>query len=88
MPTLDSWLERSDMEQKMRLANSIGSSLPSIRLAAKGYRTNGVVNLTPEFATRLADGIAAIGGDLPQVKKEDLCLACSTCEYQKRCNKP
>lgn len=88
MNRLKEWMQKSTTEQKERLAELAGSSVPSLRLAANGYRTEGVVDLTAEFAGRIADAAAQIPGDqLPDIGREDLCKACSTCPYAKAHNK-
>jgi hypothetical protein len=85
---LKQWMRVASTEQKEQLALASGSSVPSIRLASNGYRTGGEVDLTAEFAQRIANGIALVnvGTKLPEVKQEDLCKACAACSYQKRCN--
>jgi hypothetical protein len=85
---LKEWLRAATTQQKDELALASGSSVPSIRLAANGYRTDGKVDLTAEFAQRIAKGVELVnvGTELPTVKQEDLCKACFSCSYQQRCN--
>lgn len=80
------WLSKATISQKMQLAEEADSSVASIRLAAKGYRTEGEVDLTAEFAARLEVAAAKVGGDLPVLGREDLCKACASCPYQIKCN--
>ena len=79
------WMQKSTLEQKQKLAELADSSVPSLRLAAQGYRTAGEPDLTAEFAGRIAEGTEKFEG-LPVVKREDLCKACAECPYQKQCN--
>ena len=82
------WMANATADQKKKLAESADTTVGSLRFAAAAKRFDGVVNLTPEFARRIEIGAAAIGDPhLPVLKREDLCLACSTCEYAKQCNK-
>lgn len=84
---LMAWFSQATADQRSRLALFSGSSVASIRLAAKGYRKEGAVDVTADFAARLEEAAARVGGDLPVVKREDLCKACATCPYQLKCNK-
>lgn len=88
MNTLKQWMQQSTTEQKERVAELADTSIPTMRLAANGYRTDGNVNLTAEFAARLEQAIGTVNLnlDLPEVKREHLCKACSTCPYQIKCN--
>ena len=74
------WLNRATPQDKKILAERADSSVASIRLAAKGYRKEGALDLTAEFAGRLE--VASSG----QLRREDLCKACAECPYQKKCN--
>jgi len=85
--TLKEWLHLSTQEQKELLAKLATTSVPSLRLASQGYRTEGAVNLTAEFAARIANAAAQIPDKtLPVIKVEELCKACHDCPYQKKCN--
>ena len=90
MNLLLSYLVNSTMAQKRRLAALAGSSLPSIRLAAKGYRSRGAVNLSAEFAARIEMATVIIADRDPSaaapVGRESLCTTCAECPYQKACN--
>ncbi len=87
MNPLRLWLRNSTMTQKQQLADLADTSIPTLRLAAAAYRTEGVVSLDPAFARRIEIAIATIGDPtLPVVKREDLATVCKTCEYQRQCN--
>lgn len=87
MNPLHQWLSMSSQDQKQQLAATAGSSIPSLRLAAKGYRTAGAVNLSAEFAARIEQAAATINAPLlPKIHREDLCGACAQCPYQIKCN--
>jgi hypothetical protein len=91
MNILSLWLSRSTMSQKLKLAELAGSSLPSLRLAAKGYRKKGALDLSVDFAARLEEASAVLieeseGLPLPILSREKLCKACAKCPYQQACN--
>ena len=88
MNTLKQWLKQSSAEQKSHLADLAMTSIPSLRLAAHGYRTDGEVSLTAEFAQRIVSATELINDPaLPKIKPEHLCTACASCSYQLQCNK-
>jgi hypothetical protein len=86
MNKLMEWLTKATMAQKLKLAKDAGSTLPSIRLAAKGYRKFGILDISADFAARLETSAANIDIGVP-LKREALCYTCSQCPYQKACNK-
>lgn len=79
------WMQQSTTEQKLKLAELAGTSVPSLRLAANGYRTGREVDLTVDFSARIETAIAQIDLDVP-VRREHLCSTCSLCPYQLKCN--
>lgn len=85
MATLKEWLAKATTEQKNQLAEAALTSVPSLRLAAHGYRTNGEVDLTAEFAARIEKALEGIDLDIT-VRREDMCKACASCPYQLKCN--
>lgn len=85
MNQLKLWMQQSTTEQKNKLAELANTSVPSLRLAANGYRTEREVDLTAEFAARIETAIAQIELDVP-VRREHMCSACATCPYQLKCN--
>lgn len=66
------------VEQRAEFAEAAKSSPGSLRLAAHGYKTDGKLDLTPEFAGRLA---AASDGAL---RREQLSETCAKCPYAKK----
>lgn len=80
------WFTKATTDQRSKLALFSGSSVASIRLAAKGYRKEREVDVTADFAARLEKAVELVGGDLPVVRREDLCKACAECPYQLKCN--
>jgi hypothetical protein len=87
MNQLMGWLTKATMRQKLELATLAGSSLPSIRLAAKGYRKDGELDISAGFAARLETSAANIPIGVP-LKREALCSTCRHCPYQLKCNEP
>jgi hypothetical protein len=86
---LKEWMAKATPQEKKYLATLAETTLPGLRQAAGAFRTNGAISLTAEFARRLelaSKIIHDLNENLPVLKREQLCLACSTCEYAKRCN--
>lgn len=79
------WMQRSTFEQKNRLAALAKTTLGTLRQLAGGYRTGGKVRATPELARRIeeADAVMQHQPGLPEIKREDLCVACSACDLAK-----
>lgn len=101
MNRLAMWLSMATTQQKQAMAELAHSSVAAIRLASKGYRTHGEVDLTPEFAARIERAVEEVNladmhssenfklGEeygLVPVRREHLCKACAECPYQKACN--
>lgn len=84
------WFSSASVAQRKRLATLCRSSVASLRFGAKGFRSDGVPNLTADFASRIEEGIAIINqeseGSLPDVRREDLSDTCRKCPYQQACN--
>jgi hypothetical protein len=80
------WLANAKKAEVEKLVKAAKTSLGNLRQIAGGYRTEGVARTTPEVA-RLIDiathKLAREG--LPPILREELCPACSQCEYQKLC---
>ena len=76
---LKTYLRRLTVEQRVAFAERAGSSDTSLRLAANGYKTDGVLVITPAFAARLE---AASNGEL---KREELSSTCAQCPYALGC---
>lgn len=87
MNALKNWMDRATPEQKKQLAAMANTTLGALRQAAGAWRTDGVPSLTPEFARRIELAAANIKDpELPKLRREQLCIACSNCEYAKKCN--
>lgn len=92
MNKLARWLALATLHQKALMAQWANSSVAAIRLASKGYRTGGNINLTAEFAGRIEEAVKKVnyetlgGPSLPEVRREHLCQACAECHYQIQCN--
>lgn len=85
MNKLMMWLTKANTSQKMQLAERADSSVASIRLAAKGYRKEGELDVSAEFAARLEVAAEGLGVDV-ELKRGDLCKACQECPYYVACN--
>lgn len=70
---LSRYLKTLTPEQREQFADAAGSSPASLRLAAKGYKTEGCLSLTPEFAARLEK---ASGGALSRSELSPVCCDC------------
>lgn len=86
MNPFKAWMQRATKEQKTQLAGDAGSSEAALRQAAEGYRTNGQVSITAEFAARIEVAAKKQVNALPKIRREDLCQTCKECPYQKQCN--
>lgn len=92
MNKLARWLALATIHQRELMAQWANSSIAAVRLASKGYRTGGSINLTAEFAGRIEEAVKRVnyetvdGSNLPEVRREHLCQACAECPYQIRCN--
>ena len=79
-PLLDYW-QGLTPEGRNTFARRAGSSIGAIRLAAHGYKTDGELDITPEFAARLE---MASDGVLSRDKLAPVCKACPLAEYAAR----
>lgn len=79
------WLQQSTTAQKQKLAELASTSIPSLRLAANGYRTDRMVDLSVDFAARIEQAAAQVDLNIP-VRREHLCTTCAKCPYQIKCN--
>lgn len=59
--------------QRRDLAEKARTSAASLRLAAHGYKTKGLLNLSPDFAARVEE---ASDGALSRTQLSDLCASC------------
>lgn len=78
-PLLTLWLSMSP-DQKRDLAAACGSTVGALHQAAHAYRTAGALTLSPELARTIE--IALDGA----VKREQMCPACTKCEYAVKCS--
>lgn len=82
------WMKTATAAQQKTLAQASGSSRSYFYQLAKGTRTAGAMR-----AKHIEQGIRAMretergvdGLELPIVLRQDLCPACSCCEYMKMC---
>lgn len=65
--------------QREAFAKAAKSSPTSLRLAANGYKTEGKLNITAEFAARIEK---ASRNALP---RQTLCDTCKKCPHAKNC---
>lgn len=86
MNKLLEWMVKATTEQKNKLALFADSSVASIRLAAKGYRKDGELDVSADYAARLEFASQRVGGELPALRREELCKTCAECPYQLKCN--
>ena len=88
MNKLKMWLLNATNTQKEDVAKAASSSVSSLRLAANGYRTEGDVDLSVDFAARIEEAIATHHDPLlPVVTRGDLCKTCAKCQYFLKCKK-
>lgn len=88
---LSEWLSNATTAQKNMLARLANTSIPSLRLASKGYRKEGRIDLSAEYAARIELASTTINKtevSLPPIGRESLCESCSVCPYQLKCNAP
>lgn len=82
---LKEWLSLATPAEREKLAKEAQTSVGTLRQIAGGYRTDGVVSATPESARRIEFASKKIkNANLPELRREDLCLACKNCEYPKK----
>lgn len=83
MNVLQNWLKEATIPQRERLIKYAKTTLGGLRQLAGAYRTGGKVHATPELAAAIEKASIKVGGELPAIKREDLCLACGKCELAK-----
>jgi len=79
MNPLLTWWTSASPEDKKALAEAAGTTVPALHQSAHAYRSSGELSLSPELARRIE--IALNGA----VKREQMCPACSRCEYVSKC---
>ena len=85
MNALQRWLAKATPQEKQKLSIHAKISRGAMQWLAGGYRTQGKLNASPEVARRIELASVKIAREgLPQLKREDLCIACGRCEYAKR----
>lgn len=82
---LSAWMRQATPARRERLARLARTTLGTLRQIAGSYRTKGKPSVTPKLAARIEHGVKRIGG--PEVRREELCPACASCEFAKRCRK-
>lgn len=70
------YLDHLTPDARESFANRAGSSYDTLRLAANGYKTDGRLQLSPEFAARIEK--ADLTGTL---RREALSPTCAACPY-------
>lgn len=84
MNKLKTWLATATVPERNKLVRLAGTTLGALRQAAGGYRNKGKVSTTPDFARRIEQAAVKVHREgLPEIKRADLCIACSKCEYAK-----
>lgn len=82
------WLEAATRDDLDKLAKLAKTTVGTIRQLSGAYRTGGVPSATPELARRLDIASQKMArADLPPIAREELCPACSECEYAKSCGR-
>jgi len=79
------WLDKATVPERNKLVRLAGTTLGALRQKAGGYRNGGKLSTTPELAKSIELAAAKIHRDgLPVLKRTDMCVACSRCEFAKR----
>lgn len=78
------WMSVASPTEKKELARRANTTVPALRQAAFAYRTGGEINLSAEFAGRLADAFKSMDVN---IRREHLSAACADCPYAKHCKK-
>jgi len=65
--------------ERETFAKAAGSSVNSLRLAANGYKTNGKLAITAEFAARIEKASGGV------VRRQDTSDTCKKCPYSQSC---
>lgn len=82
------WMATATLAEKARLASLAKTTLGTLAQVAGGYRTNGRPSTGPELARRIEIAAVRVQRDgLPELKREDLCVACGKCEYARLARK-
>lgn len=79
MNPLLQWWSSASSDEKKWLADEVGSTVGSLHQIAHAYRTHGQLSLTPDLARSIERALAG------KIKREQMCPACSRCEYVSRC---
>lgn len=88
MNVLQAWMTEATPREKEKLAELANTTVNVLRVTAGGYKADGTLRITAEFAQRLANASYALDrAALPALYPEDMCPACATCKYQLQCNK-
>ncbi len=76
------WMRAATTEQQEQLAKLAATSRKALYNLAEGVRQSSAAK-----AIAIEKAIKRVTGrkDLPQVSRGDLCEACRTCEYARRC---
>lgn len=86
MNVLQKWMAAATAEEKKRLAMHAKTTLGALRQAAGGYKTEGKLALTSEFAARIATATAILHRKgLPRIDLGMLSPTCAACKYLKEC---
>ena len=81
---LKQWIDEATVLERTYLLRKVSISLSSLRWHVGGYRNGGKVNVDPELAKNIELAAAKIHRDgLPVLKRTDMCVACSRCEFAK-----
>ena len=75
------WYLSTPFDDRTEVARLAGTTLQSLRQASYGYRHNGRVVLTAEFAARLEQAIRTVSGDAAMVPRGHMSATCRQCPY-------
>lgn len=82
---MQAWVKKATIEERKRLAKLALTTPGHIMQIAGAYRTDGVASTTPELARRLEAAAIKIHREgLPELVREDLCIACGRCELARK----
>lgn len=85
MNELKRWLKQATPEEKASVKQDAGTTDGALRQACGGYRSGGELNLSPEFAHRLADATTKVRRrGLKPLSVGVLSPTCAACKYYKK----
>lgn len=86
MNILQKWMAAAKPHEKVLMAEHAKTTLGALRQAAGGYKTEGKLELTSEFAGRIAAAATALHRPgLPRMDRGMLSPTCGACPYHLEC---